>query len=766
MASLADGGNLLGLVALLAAALAAAGWLSHRLRLPPAVGYLGVGLAASQFIGTVPEAKGLLTGASQVGVLFFLFLIGLEIDLRRLREVLRKTALTMPLDILVPALVLTAAVHLAGWPLLASIALGLALSVSSTLFGERLAPGAPPFAEVRKRVLGVLLSEDVAAGAILALLAVLGSEGAGASDVVLVATTVGRLLVFLVLVVAAALLVVPRLLDGVSRTHRHELFVLVGIACVVGFGALGGWAGSAPLGAFLAGVAAAEAGSRFVVRNAMQGLRDAALALFFFTAGATLEASQVALHPALVFGVAALFLVAKVFVHLPTALGSGLNLEASLRTAFALGTVGEFSLIIAAEARRENLADSMLSTAVVGAMLVLLVATPLLLLGVPGMVRLIDRIPEQYRRPIRTLIMGFRRTRPQKADLRRLRSVVALLFANLILLGGWLALAFTFGPALLQRLPNPAFAGPAAIVAIAAAGSIPLLWGTYRAYRNLVWLMIGLEAGKGDRGLQVRARLVDAWVAATVAILLIPLTLLVPTTLPALLAGLFAAAIISTLAWRRLLDFHRTLERTLGRVLGQDPQAEALLDRVLEQYPWGVRVAAVAVPPGSPLANHRLGSARLPELTGATVAVLQRRGREVVNPGPDELVHAGDTVVLLGDAHQIARAEAVVVAHEEALRMQVASRLASVVEVELHAGSSLVGASVGAADLKGRTGTLVVGIWAKDARHPVPPSDAHVLAEGDRLIILGAPLPVERARLLAEGTEHASTVEGRPEESV
>ncbi|MCA1818636.1 MAG: hypothetical protein LC620_01055, partial [Halobacteriales archaeon] len=142
---------------------------------------------------------------------------------------------------------------------------------------------------------------------------------------------------------------------------------------------------------------------------------------------------------------------------------------------------------------------------------------------------------------------------------------------------------------------------------------------------------------------------------------------------------------------------------------------------------------------------------------------IQRRGHEIVNPGPLEHVLVGDTLVLLGDVHQIARAEALVVAHGEALRLTAQSRLAGIAEVEVHDGSSLVATSLGSADIRSRTGTLVVGVWPRGAQHPAPFDGGHVLREGDRLILLGAPLQVERARLLAEGMEVESTLESRGE---
>lgn len=749
----------------LVAALAAVGFVFQWLRLPPAVGYLLVGLAGSQFVAALEVPETAVEQAAGVGVLFLLFAIGLELDIQRLREALRRTALALPVDILVPALLVAGAVRLfAGWTLLQAMTLGLCVSISSTLFGERLSSGPHVPPEARRRVLGMLLSEDVVAGALLALLVVLGTGGGDAWDPVL---QVGRILLFLVLAAAAALLVVPRLLDAVARTHSHELLVLAGVALVVGFGALGHWAaGAAPLGALVAGVAAAEAGSRFVVRNALQTVREMAMAAFFFASGLAVDAGAILQQPFLVVGIAFLFLLAKVLVHVPSSMAAGLGLAPALRTALALGTLGEFSLIMVATAAAfPDLAHPLLGDAIVGAMVVLLLVVPLVSLAVPRLVRSADRLPDRFRKPLQWFVHSARESRPRPPDAARLRAAVRLLVVNLVLLVAWVLLAVALGPFVGGRLPSAWQGFPASVglVGIALAIAVPLVVGTTRAYRALVWLVVGSGGEGHDRASQMRIRLVDAWVAVSVAMLLIPLGLLAPDILPILLGGVFLAIIIVTLAWRRLSAFHQTMEASLARVLGHDPESGAVLDHLLERYPWGIRFTAVAIPPESPVAGMRLGDARIQELTGATVAVIQRRGREIVNPGPGEHLLVSDTLILLGDVHQIARGEALVVAHGEALRLTAQSRLAGIAEVEVHDGSSLVGTTLSAADIRQRTGTLVVGVWPKGAQHPGPYDGTHRLAQGDRLILLGAPLQVERARLLAEGMEVESSVDSSGE---
>lgn len=746
----------LATIALAALALAATGYLTQRLRLPPALGYLVAGLLLSPHaFGGDWFSESVLEGVTEVGVLFLLFLVGLELDLEKLRRTIRSTAAVLPFDLLVPIVAAGAIARAFGWSFSEAVVLGIVVALSSTILGERLTASPGVRQSARHRVLGVLISEDVAAGALLALLAALGSGAAATAEGGLqVALETGRLVFFLVLLTVGALLLVPKLLDEVARRHVHELMVLWGAALVALWGYLGFLAGSAELGAFVAGVAAAEAGSRYVTRNALQSLRDAAVAIFFFASGLAVSLTGLLADPWPPLALAGVFLIGKVLVHAPSAMAAGLDLRAALHTAFALGALGEFSLILAAVAEREGLAHPALQSTVVGAMVILLPVAAVLLRAAPAMERGFYRLPERVQDPLVWLVTGLRRLQPSgPAERGRRRTAAQGLVGNVLLLAAIAAAT----PWLAGQAVDRVDADPLLVAGITwglgFALGLPLLLGAYRHYRNLVWSLVGLRPGERIGAGRARTRLVDAWVAVSAVLVLALVSLRIPATLPVLGAAALVAAVVAAVAWRQLRGFQRTLEDTVTRVLGRETESGQLLDQVLQKYPWGVRSTAVSVPPDSPLARRTIEGSRLGELTGALVAVIHRRQREIVNPPPDTLILPGDTLMLLGDLHQIARAEALVVSHGDALRMATTSKQVVVEEVALEGGSRWVGQALSETGIREETGALVAGVWPRDARHPQPFDPERRLREGDRLLVVGTELQVERVRAVAHPDE-------------
>lgn len=722
--------------------LAATAMLANRLRLPTALGYLLVGLAVAPIkLRTDLLPPAIANDASALAIVLIVFFIGLELELPKLQAILRRTAAPTVLELAAVAAAVTGLLVAVHWPMRQALAAGLCACVSSTIFGDRLTAGRTFPAVARERVLGVLLSEDIGSVLLLALMLVLGGQQASASSVAL---GIGTVVFLLIVLAGVVILIVPRAVDAAARTHVHEVVVLTSVGCLLSCAYAGWLIGSPELGAFLAGVAAAEAGSRHVVRNALATLRELSVAVFLFLSAALVDLHSARLETLwLGAAIAAVVLVGKLLVNGGASLVAREGFGNAVRVGFGLATLGEFSLVLVAAAEEHGVAHPELRNSIVAAVAILLVAASL---GT----NLTSRLPA---RDAHT--MPARRDAPVAASVRprtrRGPSIVPglrLIASNMLLLVAWVVVTLVVAaPAVEARAQSIA---PAATVAALALGAGVFGYGVFRGYRLIVLasLRIAVTTPAG----RARLHTIDAWVAGGCAALLVPLALLFPASWPAAAIGLLVAAAVAAAAWRSLRRVHDALQESMERVLGRNVQPRFLQDAV-QRHSLAVKVAAVPVPAGSPLAGSTLGASRLRELTGVTVAVLQRGGRDVVAPGAATQIQAGDVLVLYGDDAQLRRADALVVSHGDAIRLAAQSRTVDTVEVVVPDGSPWIGTPLGSLSIRRRSGALVLGVRRAGMPRAMPYSSAFVLQPGDRLILLGAheQLALARTELDAHG---------------
>src|SRR5512139_1444590 len=353
------------------------------LQLPPLLGYLAVGIAIGPHaFGLVPDTKD-TRYLAEFGVVFLMFSIGLEFSLARLRAMRR---LVLGLGGAQVALTILFTM-LAGWLVgrhfgigfAGAFALGGALAMSSTaIVMKMLAERVQVDTEHGKRIVGVLLFQDLAVVPLLVIVPALGSsEGSSLAWTLAVA-----------LVKAAALLTV--LLVGGQRVMRwwfhtvakrksHELFTLNMLLVTLGLAWMTEEAGlSLALGAFIAGMLISETEFRHQVEEDIKPFRDVLLGLFFVTIGMLLNVRIVAEHfgwvllaltvpVAFKFGL--IYLLARVF---------GAAAGTSIRAALALATAGEFGFVLLGQAGLHGLLDPLVLQVVLASMLLSMLAAPLL----------------------------------------------------------------------------------------------------------------------------------------------------------------------------------------------------------------------------------------------------------------------------------------------------------------------------------------------------------------------------------------------------
>ncbi len=339
-----------------------------RVRISPVLGFLIAGVALGPFgLGAlarlVPVLAPLtitddhrLDDIAEFGVVFLLFMVGLELSFERLSRLRRLVFGFGALQLAGCAGLVAVPAALAGLPPVGAIVLGLALALSST------AVTVPVLAERRhlnstagRTVFSVLLFQDLAVAPLLfTVTALSGPHDAGLGVELLV--TLGPAALALGLIVLLGRLVLRPLFHVVAATKSTELFMAACLLVVIGTGAVAVAGGlSMSLGAFLAGLLLAETEFRREIEVTIEPFKGLLLGLFFVSIGVGLDLSAIVAAPELIlvlcFGV---ILVKAVLVYGVARLFR-LPRGVSGEVALLLGPSGEFAFVLVGQAAAAGL---------------------------------------------------------------------------------------------------------------------------------------------------------------------------------------------------------------------------------------------------------------------------------------------------------------------------------------------------------------------------------------------------------------------------
>jgi monovalent cation:proton antiporter-2 (CPA2) family protein len=319
--------------------------LARRVGIGPELGLLlsGIVLGLPHLLAPVHVAR--LRELSELGVVFFLFVIGLELDLRQAWS-LRRYALGMgTLQVVVTGLVLMFYWHWfsPSWSL--GLLLGLVLANSSTALVIQILERKNELDQEHGRAaFAVLLLQDLTVVPIIALVPILA--GTGSTDPhswwkVLPAAGVMALLFFI------GRKICPWLFRMASKRHMSETFTAILFIAVLGSAWVASRVGlSMALGAFLMGVALSGTEQRDQLRNEVMPFKNLLLGLFFVAVGLTIDVSVLTEHTARILMHVVVIVFVKVMVTYLAARIIRMEHGPAARVAFLLAQAGEFGFVI------------------------------------------------------------------------------------------------------------------------------------------------------------------------------------------------------------------------------------------------------------------------------------------------------------------------------------------------------------------------------------------------------------------------------------
>ena len=337
--------------------------LLSRLKISPVLGYLliggiigpyGLGLLASDYPilseVVISDVEG-VRGLAEIGVIFLMFMIGLELSLDRLWTSRFLVFGMGSLQVILSATIITFIGLGLGLPLTAALIVGAALSLSSTaIVMQLLMHGRRLSSPVGKTGFSILLMQDLAVVPILFLVGVLAVPGdQGLIEGLSVA--LGKAFVAVAVIYFAGRLLLRPVLRQVAQARIPEMFTAAVLLAAIGVSALTAYFGlSMALGALLAGLLLAETEYRHQIEVDIEPFKGLLLGLFFMSVGMGIDWRNVFLDPLLIAGTVLGLWLLKAVIIAGLAMLFGKPRSVAVEAGLLLGQSGEFAFIIMAAA--------------------------------------------------------------------------------------------------------------------------------------------------------------------------------------------------------------------------------------------------------------------------------------------------------------------------------------------------------------------------------------------------------------------------------
>ena len=352
---------------------------SRRLGFGSVLGYLAAGIIIGPFgIALIRDPEHILHFA-ELGVVFLLFIVGLELQPSRL-WVLRKMVFGLgSAQVVTSAIVIAALAWLSGLDTTAAVIVGLILALSSTAFVlQMLAEKHQLTTSHGRAAFSILLFQDLAAIPLIAIVPMLGATSDAGFDLtqagIMVMTIAG-------LIVGGRFLLRP-VLQVAAGSKIPEIFTATALLVVIGAALLMQLAGmSMVLGAFIAGMLLADSEYRHQLEADIAPFKGLLLGLFFIAVGMSVNIGLLLESPGRILLIVAMLMIAKALVLMPLARLFGLcDSRGALSLAAIMSQGGEFAFVLFGIAARERLIAAELIDELILAVAVSMLLTPFIYL--------------------------------------------------------------------------------------------------------------------------------------------------------------------------------------------------------------------------------------------------------------------------------------------------------------------------------------------------------------------------------------------------
>jgi glutathione-regulated potassium-efflux system protein KefB len=317
-------------------------------KLSAILGYLVAGIAIGPSGLAYFTDPNTLFGIAEIGVVMFLFVIGLELKVSQLIAMRRDIAWLGSLQMIPTALALMGLLMLLGLSWQAGLVVGVAVALSATSIALQILQERGHMSHVYgKKSFAILLFQDLSVVPILALVPLLAVGAAAPKDTADVAMAIAKAVTAVAAIILAGRYLLNPMFKFLARLNSHEIMTIVALLVVLGAAALMSAVGmSMALGAFLAGMLLAESNFRHELEADIEPFRGLLLGLFFMSVGMLIDLQYVWRNLGYVLALTAGLILVKFVINCMIGIIEKSPPNGYLRAASILTPAGEFSFVI------------------------------------------------------------------------------------------------------------------------------------------------------------------------------------------------------------------------------------------------------------------------------------------------------------------------------------------------------------------------------------------------------------------------------------
>ncbi len=359
----------------------------HKFRLPSIAGFLVAGALIGPHGLNLISDIGTVQVLAEIGVVLLLFTIGIEFSLARLASMRRLMFLAAPLQVGGVLLIAWLGATLVGLSWRQGLFWGFLFSLSSTAIVLKTLSERGDSDSIHGRAtIGILVFQDLAVVPMMLLTPILASQSDGGGLSILL--TLGKSILVIVLVIAAAWYLVPKLLEHIVRSRSRELFLLTIIVLCLGIAWLTSLGGlSLALGAFIAGLVISESEYSHQAMAEVLPFRDSFNSLFFVSVGILMDWRVLFEYPLPVAGLLVTVLLVKFAAGAGAVLLAEVPPRSAIMVGIALAQVGEFSFLLAQQGQESGFLQRDPYQIFLAVSVLSMIATPFLMQWSPNLAR-------------------------------------------------------------------------------------------------------------------------------------------------------------------------------------------------------------------------------------------------------------------------------------------------------------------------------------------------------------------------------------------